>query len=361
MSIRDKLARATYRSSVAPSPQYARLRGCIQAQATNDSKEKLMSDDIIQPLGGSEPPGDDPSSNRETPGTPDPNAGQQPPPPSADGFTSAPDYSAGGTPPPPPPPPPPGGFTGMPDPNAYDYPLKPKRDDPHYTQRNFTWQEIWQRAVTEPTVETYTEHLHDPQMSMSRGLTWVFFASIIGAVVQAVVTSMFNFNTFGDSLMAGSNIGATLCCAPIFAAIGIVGFLIVNAIQYVVASLMGGEGSFEEQVYLMASYSAPVSLISSIVGVIPCLGGLVSLGLAVYALYLNVISLQAAHRFGAGKAIMAALGWIIIFCVGCACLMIMFLVLLGPAIGNVFSDIINELVTPTPSSLLSLVRVYLGI
>ena len=73
------------------------------------------------------------------------------------------------------------------------------------------------------------------------------------------------------------------------------------------------------------------------------------LALVVYALVLQIIAIRAVFGFGWGKAIVAA--WVVpLALVAClAIVAISMLVLLGPAVGNVFSNIVEQLsLTPSP-------------
>jgi hypothetical protein len=71
--------------------------------------------------------------------------------------------------------------------------------------------------------------------------------------------------------------------------------------------------------------------------------GLISFGLSIYAIYLQITAVKAVNRFGWGAAAGSVLlpGFVIAFV--CGCLVVVTLMLLGPMIGNVFSGINQSL------------------
>jgi hypothetical protein len=262
--------------------------------------------------------------------------------------------------------------TGVPDPAAggydeddggFDLPHKPKRDGPRKGHR-FTWQEVWMRAVTQPQVDVYRAHLTDPGASLQRGVTWVFVASIAGSLMEAVASSMSRLGgpgmfAFDEALKANISLATALCCAPFSAVFGLLVFFIWNGIQYFIAVMLGGEGSFEDQIYSVASFVAPMSLIGVLVGMIPCFGPLAAFGALLYSLFLNVVALEAVHLFGRGKAVIASLWWLLLFCL-CPIVLIIVLVVMGVAIGSAVQNIINEIITPTPSAIWLTPRLLFG-
>ena len=78
-------------------------------------------------------------------------------------------------------------------------------------------------------------------------------------------------------------------------------------------------------------------------------GVFISFIVGIYGLVLNVMAVKAVHQFDWGRSIASsAVIWVGLLC--CASVVIIvILTLMGPAIGNVFSGILNDLATPTPS------------
>jgi hypothetical protein len=107
-------------------------------------------------------------------------------------------------------------------------------------------------------------------------------------------------------------------CLPVVAALIVVGTIIVVGLQHLVARALGGQGVFDDMIYSYASFSAPISLITSAMGMIPLVGCL-SLFVVFYALALNVIAVKAVHRLDTGRAILSVFWWIPL---GCLCLIL---------------------------------------
>lgn len=58
---------------------------------------------------------------------------------------------------------------------------------------------------------------------------------------------------------------------------------------------------------MLAAACAPMSIISTFLVVLPCVGPLLGLIGILYMLWLAVLALQAAHRFTAGRAVASVL------------------------------------------------------
>jgi len=79
--------------------------------------------------------------------------------------------------------------------------------------------------------------------------------------------------------------------------------LFMSAVFLLFARLFGGRSSYTVQTHLMALIYAPYTIISGLLGLIPCLGGLGQLAIFIYTFYLLTLALQAAHDVTAGKAV----------------------------------------------------------
>ena len=112
-------------------------------------------------------------------------------------------------------------------------------------------------------------------------------------------------------------------------------------------TLLGGTGTYAKLAYAFAAYLAPLTLVSSFISAIPLVNCL-TLPIAIYGIVLNVIAVKAVHQFGWGKALASSVlvfaGILLVVAVG----VIVILALLGPAIGTVFSNIVEGITTPVP-------------
>jgi len=78
-----------------------------------------------------------------------------------------------------------------------------------------------------------------------------------------------------------------------------------------------------------------------------CIGGIAMLVLAIYYFVLNVRAVKVTHDLTTGRAVGAIFAPALLLLL-VPCLVIVVLALLGPAIGNVFSNIIEGIGTPVP-------------
>jgi hypothetical protein len=88
--------------------------------------------------------------------------------------------------------------------------------------------------------------------------------------------------------------------------------------------------------------------LTSLASLVPCLGGLLSLAIGIYVIILSVRAMKVVHTLTTGRAVISVL-WvpILAFVLGC-CIAFFTLVVAGPAIGNVFSTIMEGIGTPVP-------------
>jgi hypothetical protein len=210
------------------------------------------------------------------------------------------------------------------------------------------WYQAWIDAITKPTVAAYEALVSRAGVSTGRAALWVFLANIVGsAVTFALLAVSPELNPFAavDPSVAPDLSRYPLiavCGAPVAAVFAVAGLLIVAGISHAIARALGGAGTYPQLTYAMAAYSSPISIIGSAIAFVPvlkCLG----LPLGLYALYLNVLSIRAVHRLSWGRALLSSVAILAGVLVIAACLAIVFLALIGPAIGTVFSNIITEM------------------
>lgn len=240
-------------------------------------------------------------------------------------------------PPIPTPPPPPDEFMiGPPD------RFTPGEKQKRRPGRSLQWSEVFQMALTQPNGDAYEEILSDPQVSTNRAYVWIIACATVAAVIQ-LAGQLF----WGNSLLTRSSSDfSPLCsivCLPFVGALSLIVFLIGTGIQHLAARVLGGQGSFDDLVYANAAWTAPMSILSAVISLVPCINCFGSL-LYLYGLVLSVIAVKTVHRFEMGRAILAVFWWIPLLCL-CA---VALLCLVGPAVGNIMQNILTEIATPQP-------------
>jgi hypothetical protein len=85
------------------------------------------------------------------------------------------------------------------------------------------------------------------------------------------------------------------------------GFLIGVGILYLIARVLGGTGAYGRYAYLIASFGAPLSIVSSIIGFVPVVGGCIGLLFSIYGMVLTYFATKVEHGLTQGKAIATVL------------------------------------------------------
>lgn len=207
--------------------------------------------------------------------------------------------------------------------------------------------QVWLRALTKPNEQTYADLGASPDANPNKAYLWVFLSSLVSYFLVMLATSFSSSTQFG--MDTGSIAVALICGVPITAAIITLFFAVDIAIIQWVAKMFKGTGSYNQLVYAVSAFNAPIGLISGVISalaVIPYIGlcfSILSFAIVIYAIVLMVMAVKGVNKFGWGEAIGSVLlpGLVIGFV--CGCLVIGILMLLGPAIGDVFSTINQSL------------------
>ncbi len=168
-------------------------------------------------------------------------------------------------------------------------------------------------ALTQPNVRSYTALADDPSASVGKAFAWVFVSGLVASAIASLLRLAFISSTLtGLEQSSDTRIGlgivalvTLVCVVPFSAALAGVGLMIYAAIQQFVAGALGGEGSFARLYYVMAAYSAPISVAAALLALIPLLGACVSGLLGFYSLGLNALALKSVNRFGWGSAVLS--------------------------------------------------------
>ena len=161
-------------------------------------------------------------------------------------------------------------------------------------------------------------------------------------MILAGITGPDTPDSSGLGSLAGGSVGLLLCTVPFAAVMSVIGLVISAGITQFFAGALGGTGSYSKLVYAFAAYSAPLSVITGVIGAIPLVNCL-AIPLGFYGLALNVIANKAVNQFSWGRAIVSSVIFIAAILIFVAVLVIIGLALLGPVIGEIFSDIVQNI------------------
>lgn len=230
------------------------------------------------------------------------------------------------------------------------------------------WLPVWIKAVTKPNEQTFVEITEQPEATSRTAFIWVFIAGTISGIFQAALQAIYSAtgttpqlpipgldqlpqSSGGDAASVGVTFLITLCLSPVAGVVSVIFFAIGAAIVQWIAKLFGGLGTFEKLAYAFAAITVPFTLVSSLLGLfsaIPYIGacfGILSLGIGIYVLVLQVMAVKGINRFGWGPAAGSVfIPGCVVFII-CACVVIGGLMLLGPAIASTFEQI-NQSLTP---------------
>ena len=177
------------------------------------------------------------------------------------------------------------------------------------------------------------------------------FLSIISSLVSGGIQTLLPREA---GQMGGGFMGQCLICSLCGGLAGpLVGFYLSNGVIYLGARVFGGTGDFNTQSYLQSLFVVPAGIVMSLLSLVfavpyagPCLGGIAVLAVIVYAIILSVRAVKVAHDLTTGRAVAAIFvpALVIGLIVGClAVLTVVVLALMGPAIGNIFENIVASI------------------
>ncbi len=174
---------------------------------------------------------------------------------------------------------------------------------------------IWQTAILQPRLSTF--EAFKPKADFGTALIWMLAAGVVNGLAYVLFMAAFYLLFFRtlipaflgtsagfpemESLFGGFMLMATFLNGFLAIVMAPVSLLIVSGILFVLARLFGGQGGFQEQTYLLATFYAPFHLLSRSLGLIPLLGTLLALGLFFYQIIPARYAIQASHPQLTGK------------------------------------------------------------
>ncbi len=106
--------------------------------------------------------------------------------------------------------------------------------------------------------------------------------------------------TGGGTLgIAGFASLANIITVPLF-------FLISVGIYFLIAKVLGGTGDYGRYAYLNAAFSAPLGILTALLGMVPFVGCITPL-ISIYSLVLVYFATKTEHQMSSGRAIWVVL------------------------------------------------------
>lgn len=225
------------------------------------------------------------------------------------------------------------------------------------------WFQVWKKAVTKPNELTFIEITDGPEATSKTAFIWVFIAGTVSGILQAILQAIYaatggmpqipvipGLEQYMQNLPSGGtgSVGSALlaiCCSPIAGLLSVLFFALFTAIVQWIAKMFGGTGTFDKLAYAFASISVPFSLVFGVLALftaIPYVGacfGIISFGLSIYSIVLQVMAVKGVNRFGYGPAIGSLFIPGLVLFIFCCCLAAGAAMLLGPAISQSFNNL----------------------
>jgi len=129
-----------------------------------------------------------------------------------------------------------------------------------------------------------------------------------------------------------------------------VGFYLGIGLMHLVARLFKGTGSFTVLAYLVVLFYVPLGMVMGLANFVPCLGGLIALGIGVYECVLEVRVFKAAYTLTTGKALASLFipGLVILIILIPVCLIVATTVM-GPGMYQIFQNVMQNQGIGTPA------------
>lgn len=207
---------------------------------------------------------------------------------------------------------------------------------PAVTEKSYAFYDVWMTVLASFDIESYKSVLTDPEAGAGRGFEWVAYAGIISGLLASptlikdprfadLMTIPEFYALFGNMSDGALMIVMSLILALLTPIFSVIGLAISAGIQNVLALFFGGSGYYGRTVYAIAAYIAPMTILVSLISLIPFAGQCLTSLLGLYNIVLNVRALQASHSISAWQAlgvmftptiILIVLGCLLVFAVG---------------------------------------------
>jgi len=192
--------------------------------------------------------------------------------------------------------------------------------------------ETWRRVLTQPGEPVFEQEKANPNGTLQTALIWMVIAGVvaaifgwiaarIGASSTAALISQMGLPPEAQAQM-GPLLGMVTGSAGLAAIISVpVGFLIGTFIIHLIAKMLGGQGDYGKYAYLASTFQAPLTIASSILSIIPFLGGCIGFLVLIYTYVESYFAVKANYGLTSGKAIAVVLIplvllFLLIVCVG---------------------------------------------
>ena len=183
---------------------------------------------------------------------------------------------------------------------------------------------IWKNILSRPGEAVFIEERGTGRANLGTAVIWMVGAALFAFIIWALYIIIFDpisqtLELMPEALLQSGMapeavdemmVQAEKTFASTFYAMLILGlmsvpvfFLIGSGIFWIIARVLGGEGSYTEQTYLMATYGAPLFILNTLFNMLPLLGPFLILAGNIYAIVLTYYALKVTHHFPSNRVI----------------------------------------------------------
>ena len=134
------------------------------------------------------------------------------------------------------------------------------------------------------------------QMSLNFGGIWAQMLSELDPEAAEQLAALL-------PMVAGAGIGTVVWAFCMGILLIPVSFFMGSLLWFAIAKLFGGTGEFEEQTYLLGTFSAPLIILNAGLSIIPVLNFCTWFFILVYQLVLTYFALKVSHNLTSGRAV----------------------------------------------------------
>jgi hypothetical protein len=182
--------------------------------------------------------------------------------------------------------------------------------------------QVWRQVLAKPGEAVFAAEMEKPYARWGTAVIWLFAAGLVAVLVWLLIFLLLDPMAQSTPIMrdflqqsgmaeaaveemlaqmedtAEASMFLMLCSMLI--GIPLLG-LAWSGTLWLMAKLVGGNGSFEKQTFLLSSFIAPLVMVSMLLYLLPILGFFLIIALGFYNLYLTFFALKVAHGLTASQ------------------------------------------------------------
>jgi hypothetical protein len=158
------------------------------------------------------------------------------------------------------------------------------------------WAAIWLNALIKPSAATYLRLAQQPHATARSAYAWMAIGGLVGGLSSGLVTVI-------TQLIQSEPLDAGLLLAiPLYAALVVLFWAIFAGSAQLVARLFKGNGTHKQLSYVFATFSAPLTIVFSLLSLVPQTG-VPQILLYLYWTVLYILAIRAINELSFVRAL----------------------------------------------------------